>query len=372
VTVPSDDYYELLGVPRSASADEIKRAYRRLARELHPDTNADPHAGERFKEISVAYATLSDPEKRRRYDMFGPERTAAGASGADFVFNDLFEAFFGRGDPFGTGRSRGPAGPARGPDVEARLDVTLEEVVHGATRTLDLRLPITCPVCDGSGCAAGTHPQTCSDCQGAGEVRAVRRSILGQVITSAPCPRCGADGTIIPQPCDECRGEGRVEGPRTIEIDVPAGIDTGQRLRLAGRGPAARRGGPSGDIYVGVRVLPHPRFERSGDDLVHALRLPLTQAVLGAHLSLETIDGAEELTVEAGTQPGTVLRMRGRGVPSLANGRRGDLLVELLVDIPERLSEEEVELFTRLAELRGEDVAEPEQGLFSRIRSAFQ
>jgi molecular chaperone DnaJ len=364
------DYYEVLGVDRHASADDIKRAYRRLARELHPDANpGDPRTAERFKEVSVAYATLSDPEKRRRYDMFGPDGAASGMAG-DFGLNDLFDAFFG-GDPFGS-RRRGPAGPARGPDTEVRLDITLEEAVHGATKVLDLHLPIICHACGGEGAAPGTHPQRCPACQGTGEVREVRRSILGQVMTAAPCTRCGGDGRVIPDPCTVCRGEGRLEGPRTIELDIPAGIADGQRLRLTGRGPAARRGGQPGDLYVGVRVAPHPEFERRGDDLFRVVPVPLTQAVLGARLLIDTVDGPEELLVEPGTQSGTVRRLRGRGVPNLATQRRGDLVVELRVVVPDRLTDEERALFERLAELRGEEVAPADQGFFSRIRSAFQ
>lgn len=366
------DFYEVLGVARSATAEEIKRAYRRLARECHPDANpGDAAAAERFKEISTAYSTLSDPERRRQYDMFGAQGAAGRAGAGDFAFNDIFEAFFGR-DPF-TGASRGGTRAARGPDAQAHVELTLEEVVAGATRTLEVTLPIVCSRCEGSGCAEGTHPSTCPTCQGSGEVREVRRSILGQVMTSAPCPQCGGEGEIIPDPCPECGGEGRVQGPRRIEIEVPAGIEDGQRLRLSGRGPAARRGGPAGDLYVSVHVLAHERFERRGDHLYQRLRVPLTQMVLGARLTIETIDGAETLVIEPGTQPGSTQRLRGRGVPSLErNGRRGDVIVELDADVPTKLSEEEENLYIRLAELRGDEVAPREDGFFSRIRSAFQ
>jgi len=370
VTIPVD-FYGVLGLTRGATTDEMKKAYRRLAREYHPDANpGDDAAAEHFKEISVAYATLSDPEKRRQYDMFGAEGLRAGtggAAGADFGLNDLFEAFFG-GDPFA---GRGASGPPRGPDAEATVALTLEEVLVGSVATLDVRLPVTCAACDGSGCESGTHPQSCPTCAGTGEVREVRRSILGQVMTSAPCPQCGADGRVIPNPCPDCRGEGRIEGPRTIEVDVPKGIADGQRLRLAGRGPAARRGGSAGDLYVTVRVRPHERFERHGDDLYRRVDLPLTQAVLGAQLEVETLDGMIEVAIRPGTQAGAVHRARGRGLPDLRSGRRGDVVLEVAIEIPTRLDATQTELFERLAELRDETTAPIDQGFFSRIRSAF-
>ncbi|MCU1428094.1 MAG: DnaJ-class molecular chaperone with C-terminal Zn finger domain [Actinomycetia bacterium] len=375
------DYYELLEVQSSATEDEIKKAYRRLARECHPDANpGDPDAETRFKEISVAYETLRDPERRRRYDMFGPDGASAGAGAggfgpggfdaSQFGLNDLFDAFFG-GDAFG--RGRGASGPPPGPDMEAALRLTLDEVVFGAKKTIDLRMPVACETCDGSGCAPGTHPSTCSTCNGSGEVRQVRRSLLGQVVTAGPCPQCEGTGAVIPTPCTTCHGAGRVAGDRKIDIDVPAGIDEGQRLRLAGRGAAAARGGPSGDLYLSVRVTPHENFERRGDDLYRLLRVAMTQAALGTHFTLDTLDGPEELAVPPGTPHGRVFRLRGHGVPSLRSGRRGDLLVEIAVDIPAKLSGEEAELLAQFAALRGEAVAPAkDHGFFSRIRSAFQ
>lgn len=367
------DFYEILGVSRISTDDEIKKAYRALARQFHPDTNPGDAAAEaRFKEVSVAYETLRDPEKRRRYDTFGAEGlgAAAGFGGADFGLNDLFEAFFG-GDAFG--RGRGPAGPARGQDAEAVMELTLVEAAFGVNRSLDLTMPIECEACAGSGAAEGTHSETCATCAGSGEVRQTRRSILGQLVTSGPCPQCGGLGTIVPSPCPTCRGEGRHRGSRELDVEVPAGIDDGQRLRLTGRGPAGPRGGVPGDLYVSVRVQPDARFERRGDDLLLLRRVALTQAALGTELEIETLDGTEPLAVAPGTQPGAVLRLRGRGVPSLRTGRRGDLIVQLEVDIPTRLSAEEAELLFQLAELRGEAVASPkDHGLFSRIRSAFQ
>ena len=233
-------------------------------------------------------------------------------------------------------------------------------------------MPVECPRCSGSGCEPGTHPSTCRTCAGEGQVRQVRRTVLGQMVTALPCGACGGTGREILSPCSGCRGEGRVNQPTTVEVQVPAGIADGQRLRLSGRGPAASRGGTPGDLYVSVSVRPHPRFQRHGDDLVQLLAIPMTQAVLGAALRIETLDGEEDLVIPAGTQSGRVFRLRGRGVPSLRGRGRGDLLVQVDVIIPERLSAEEAGLIRRLAELRGEDVAPKEEGFFSRIRSAFQ
>lgn len=371
----STDFYELLGVDRNATDDEIKKAYRSLARQYHPDANPGDAAAEaRFKEISVAYETLRDPERRRRYDMFGPDAAGAGAGAGATGFggfgglNDLFDAFFG-GDPFG--RAPGGGGPPRGADAETLLELTLEEVVRGARRTIDVRLPVTCERCDGSGCAPGTHPHTCETCGGSGEVRQVRRSLIGQIVTAGPCPQCSGLGTSIPDPCPECRGDGRVVGPRTLEVDVPAGIDDGQRLRLSGRGPAAPRGGHPGDLYVTVRVAPEPDLDRQGNDLHRAVRVSMVQAALGTQLTIDTFDGEQGVEIAAGTQHGRQFRLRGLGVPSLRSGRRGDLVLHVVVEVPTQLSAEETALLVQLAELRGEHVEPGRDGLFSRIKSAF-
>src|SRR5436190_701259 len=371
------DFYEVLGISRNATDDEIKRAYRALARRYHPDRNTTgPDAATRFKEVSIAYATLRDPERRRRYDLFGEDGTRATAGGGGtpgdaFGFGDLFDAFFG-GDPFG---NRGASGPPRAPDAEAVVELDLAEAAFGTTAPIEVRLPVSCSRCEGSGCEPGTHPARCDVCGGTGEVREVRRSILGQIMTASPCVACSATGSRIPTPCRDCRGDGRVRASRTIDVEVPAGVDDGQRLRLSGRGPAAPRGGVPGDLYVTVRVASDPRFERHGDDLLHVRTIAFTQAALGTHLDVETLEGPEELLVPPGTQPGHVFRLKGRGVPALrGRGRgRGDLLVRVDVEIPGRLSVEEDELIRSLAELRGEDVAAAQdKGVFSRLRSAFQ
>jgi molecular chaperone DnaJ len=367
-----NDPYETLGVDRSATDDEIKRAYRDLARRHHPDSNpGDPHAEERFKEIGAAYEVLRDPERRRRFDRFGDTGGGGGPAGGDPFsgFGDLFDAFFG-GDPFG---ARGRAGgPVRGDDAETVIELSLTEAAFGATHTLAARLPVECPRCTGNGCEPGTFPSRCDACGGQGEVRQVRRSILGQIMTSAPCGACSGTGRRILTACRDCRGDGRVMSARTIDVDVPAGVDDGTRLRLNGRGAAAPRGGPPGDLYVTIRVAPHPGFERRGDDLVATVPLGIAQAVLGTELSVEGLDATHEVTVPAGTQPGQMFRVKGAGIPSLRSRGRGDLLVRVEIEIPTRLDDHEAELFHRLAEHRGETVAPPSKGVFARLRSAFQ
>lgn len=376
------DFYELLGVSRHATEDEIKRAYRKLARELHPDSNpGDKGAEERFKQVSLAYETLRDPERRRRYDVLGPEGVrGTGARGGDpFAgagagfggLGDIFEAFFGGAGPFG-GAGAQRAGPLRGSDAEVRLTLEFEEAVFGVQKEVTVHTAVACETCSGTGASPGTTARTCSGCGGAGEVRSVRQSILGQMVTSRPCPRCGGLGQEIASPCATCRGEGRVLDDRTFLVDVPAGVDTGTTLRLAGRGAAGPRGGPSGDLYVHLEVRPHHRFQRRGTDLVHELHLPLTQAALGAHLRFETLEGTEDLVIPQGTQTGRVFRLRGRGVPDVGGRGRGDLLVHVVVDIPTGLSATQERLLRELAAERGEDVAPADTGLLSKIRSAFK
>jgi molecular chaperone DnaJ len=377
--VPGADLYEQLGVARSATSEDIKKAYRRLARQLHPDANGgDAAAEQRFKEVTRAYEVLRDPERRRRYDTFGDDGAGTGGAGADpFAgsgLGDIFDAFFGGASPFGGGggRRRGPAGPPRGADLEVVLDIDFEEAVFGAEKDLGVRAPVSCDTCEGSGARPGTTASVCPDCQGAGEIRRVRQSILGQMVTAGPCARCGASGEVVLSPCPDCRGEGRVAGRRTYTVTVPAGVDTGSTLRLSGRGAAGSRGGGMGDVYVHIRVGGHARFERHGYDLVEEVHVPVTQAALGAELDYDTLDGRETLVVPPGTQTGRVFRLRGRGVPRLDGGGRGDLLARVVVDTPTELGPEEEELLRRLAEARGDDVAPRDAGLFSRIRSAFK
>ena len=367
----SSDYYEILGVSRDAGADEIKKAYRRKAREMHPDVSDDPDAANKFKEVSQAYETLSDPEKRQRYDMFGAAGMGGGGgANPNDIFGaglgDIFETFFGGG--FGGG---GRSGPPRGADAEAVLDLTFEEAVFGAEKELKLRLPVTCSTCDGSGAADGSAPTNCGNCGGTGEVRRVRQSILGQMVTSGPCNVCGGLGTVITSPCPDCRGEGRRTEERTEVVTVPPGIDNGQTLRSSGRGAAAQRGGQPGDLYLHARVRRHDKFERDGFDVHTELHVAMTQAALGAQCDVETLDGMEEVAVQPGTQSGAILRLRGRGVPH-TNGRgRGDFHIHVIVDTPTHLSAETDAALRKIAAERGEKVNEPSSGLFGRIKSAF-
>ena len=369
------DHYATLGVGRDASPDEIKKAYRRRARELHPDTNPDPAAEEQFKEVARAYEVLSDPDKRRHYDTFGDQPT--GGAGFDpFAgagLGDIFDAFFGGGGPFGGGGGRrGPAGPPRGSDMELGVELTFEEAVFGCAKEVTLRLPVVCETCTGTGAKEGTTPTTCAECGGAGQVRRMRQSILGQMVTAAPCPRCGGIGQMITDPCPSCRGEGRVTDSRTYTVDVPAGVDHGTTLRLSGRGASGPRGGVPGDLYVHLRVRDHERFVRDGYDLVAEQHIPMTAAALGTTFDFETLDGTEVLEVPAGTQSGRVVRFRGKGVPHVDGRGRGDLHVRLVVDTPTGLDDEQEELLRKLAAARGDAIDPPDTGLLSRIRGAFK
>jgi molecular chaperone DnaJ len=372
------DYYELLGVSRSASADEIKKAYRQRARELHPDANpGDAVRAEKFKEVSTAYQVLSDDDQRARYDRYGEQgvRNGAGPSADDLFgggLGDIFETFFGGGNsPFGGGRSRGPSGPPRGQDLETVVDISFEQAVFGDQVDVALKLPVACSDCGGSGAGAGTQPVTCSDCNGLGQVQRVRQSLLGQMVTASPCGRCGGLGQVITTPCDTCRGEGRVTVDKTYQVDVPAGVDTGSTLRLTGRGAAGPRGGKTGDLYVHLRVAPDKQYTRDDHDLVTDVHISIAQAALGTSLELETLDGTEQLVIPAGTQPGREFVLRQRGVPHLRGRGRGDLRARVRVDVPLKLTERELELLTEYADGRGEVVGNAKEGFFSRIKSAF-
>lgn len=374
------DYYELLGVPRNATAEQLKKAYRQKARELHPDANpGDAVAEEQFKKVAQAYEVLSDADSRARYDRFGEQGVGGAAGGPNMGdmfggggLGDLFEAFFGAGggSPFGGGQ-RGPAGPPRGQDLEVVADVTFEQAVFGATIPVSLRTALRCDDCKGSGAGEGTKPVTCSECNGRGQVQRVRQSMLGQMVTASACPKCGGLGQVIVTPCPTCSGEGRVIAEKTYQVDVPAGVDSGSTLRLTGRGAVGKRGGGTGDLYVHLRVAAHERYRREGDDLVTVLPVSIAQAALGAKFTLPTLDGDEDIVVSAGTQPGREFVLRGRGVPRLHGRGRGDLKVRVDVQVPTKLSDFEAELLKKFAESRGEEV-QTEHGLFSRIKSAFQ
>jgi len=370
------DYYEVLGVSREASDAEIKRAFRRRARELHPDVNRhDPAAEEQFKELAAAYEVLNDSERRSIYDRYGHEGLRSGGFEPTFAdLSDIFEAFFGRGDPFSSIFGGGRATRARGEDIAVEIELTLEEVVHGTTKDVEFESLVSCQHCRGNGAEPGTPIVTCARCEGRGVLQSVSRTFLGQLVQSQPCDRCGGDGRLAEQPCARCRGQGRTRERRTMTVDVPAGIDHGQRMRLAGKGGAGAPGTPSGDLYVLARVKPDPRFERQGEDLVTRLDVPVTDAALGATLDVDTLDGEVELHIPAGTQPGTLIALSRRGLPSLHGRRRGDLHVLVNVMVPKNLSEEQRELLERLAQsTNGQNYPAAErESFFDRLRHAFK
>lgn len=366
------DYYEILGVPRDATPEQIKKAYRRLARELHPDVAGnDPASEERFKDVSRAYDVLGNPDKRRAYDL-GGDPSAAGGMGGGFGFQDIFETFFGAAT--GATAQRGPIPRARrGQDALVRLDIDLSEATFGSHREVQVDTAVVCPTCQGSCCRPGTSPRTCEVCGGRGSVQRVARSFLGQVMTTQPCAACQGFGTVIPEPCTECAGEGRVRSRRTISVDVPAGVDTGTRIKLTAQGEVGPAGGPAGDLYLEVRERRHDVFVRRGDDLHATLPVPMTAAALGTVLTLDTLDGPQEVDLRPGTQPDQEVVLKGLGVGHLHTGGRGDLHVHVDVQVPVALDEEQAELLRRLAALRGEErpdarLATASTGMFARLR----
>lgn len=362
------DYYEILGVSRDASQEEIKRAYRRLARQHHPDANpGDAATAERFKEITRAYEVLSDPEKRQRYDLFGDERAGAGAAGfADFGgISDLFATFFG-----GMGGTSTRRGPTRGADILAEVELTLEDAAQGVERDVEIDSLAECPECAGSGAAPGTFPSTCPDCGGTGEMRTARRTMLGNIITASTCARCRGGGQIIADPCPRCSGSGRIHVTETLTVAIPPGVDDGAQLRVSGRGQAGVRGGRSGDLYVAIRVLPHEVFRRVGDDLGCEVTVPMTIAALGGEIEVPTLEGPEPVEIKPGTQSGEVIRLTGRGMPRVTGRGRGELVCLLKVETPTDLDAEQAELLSRLAGLRGEEAGA--KGFLDRLKQAFR
>ncbi|MCM3922872.1 molecular chaperone DnaJ [Frankia sp. AiPs1] len=352
------DYYAVLGVRRDASNDEIKRAYRKLARELHPDVNPDPEAQQRFRGVTAAYEVLSDPEKRQIVDLGGdPLAPGGGGGGAGSPFGagfgglgDIMDAFFGGGT------ARGPRSRVRrGNDALLRIELDLAETAFGATREITVDTAAVCSTCTGAGAAPGSHPSTCGTCGGRGEVQQVTRSFLGQMVTSRPCPRCSGTGTVIEHPCRDCGGDGRVRKRRTLTVKIPSGVEDGMRIRLSGEGEVGPGGGPPGDLYVEVSERQHPVFTREGDDLHCELPLPMTSAALGTSATLETLDGTETIAVKPGTQPGEVIKLAGRGVPHLRAAGRGHLHIHINVETPTKLDAEQERLLRELAKIRDEE-----------------
>ncbi|QTE28480.1 molecular chaperone DnaJ [Pengzhenrongella sicca] len=370
-----NDYYQILGVGRDASPEQIKKAYRKLAREFHPDVATGDGSDDRFKDVTRAYEVLGNADKRRSYDM-GSDPSApgggAGGAGGSFGFQDIFETFFGAAQ--GASAQRGPIPRARrGQDALVRLDLDLVDAVFGAHHELQVDTAVVCTTCAGSCCRPGSSPRTCDVCGGRGVVQRVARSFLGQVMTSSPCAACHGYGTVIPEPCPECSGEGRVRSRRTLTVDVPAGVDTGTRIKLTGQGEVGPAGGPAGDVYLEVREREHETFVRRGDDLHCTLEVPMTAAALGTVMTLDTFDGAQDVDLRPGTQPQHVVTLRGLGVGHLHVGGRGDLHVHVDVQVPTALDDEQETLLRRLAALRGEERPEARLsaahgGVFSKLR----
>ncbi len=355
------DYYQILGVSADASAEEIKKAYRKRARQLHPDY-AGPESEEAFKELSVAYDVLSDPQKRRQYDIGGPDAFSGAGNGfpSEFGFADLFETMFGGGGSFGGGRSSGPAQRTRrGQDSLVAVELTLEEIVFGTRKDIRVDTEVLCETCQGSCCEPGTSPVVCSACGGAGSVNRVQQTLLGAIRTQAVCYSCQGYGQTIPNPCHECAGEGKTAANRTVSFDVPAGVENGTRIRLSGKGSVGPAGGPAGDLYVEIREKSNPLFARQGIHLHTRIEVPMALAALGTVFSLTTLDGEQELVIAPGTQPESEIVLKGLGVGRLGGSGRGNLYVHVGVQTPTDLDERQTELLEELAELRGEQRVEP-------------
>lgn len=378
------DYYEILGVPRSASDSDIKKAYRRLAMEFHPDrNNGDPTSEERFKEAAEAYEVLRDPEKRARYDRFGTAGVrGGGAGGFGFSHFDLSEALnifmrdFGAGggfEAFFGGRDRGHRTRRRGQDVQITLRLTLEDVANGTTRKVKLKALERCEACHGTGSQAGSSAQSCRTCGGTGEVRRAAQSLFGQFVSVAACPTCRGEGTVVTQPCQECRGDGRVRAERVVEVEIPPGVSSAHYLTLRGKGAAGPRGGPAGDLIVELQVEDDPRFERYGDDVVYDLPISFSQAALGAEFTVPTPFGDETIQIPPGTQAGTIISLRGKGLPNLSHGRKGSLHIRIQVWTPTKLTPELRETLERLAEFEGEAPKDESVGrrFWNKMREAF-
>ena len=366
------DHYEVLGVSQDASTDEIKKAYRKLARQLHPDVNPGEDAAERFKLVTHAYDVLSDDDSRRRYDMGGGDG-AGGDFGGFGGFGDIFETFFGGQ---GGGRGNRPRSrKERGQDALVRVTMELGDVIFGAHRDIEVDTAVLCETCQGACTQPGTSPATCDICHGTGHVQRQVRSLLGNVVTSQPCGSCSGYGTVIPHPCGSCHGEGRVRSRRTVSLDIPAGVETGLRLQLPGSGEVGRAGGPHGDLYVEISVASHAAFSRDGDDLLATLEVSMADAILGTQTSIQGLDGQVDLEIRSGVQSGDILTIKGRGVTPLRGTQRGDLRVAVQVVTPTKLDSAQrklIEDFAKKQKAPAPQLAQFQQGLFSKLRDKFR
>jgi len=367
------DYYEVLAVSRSAGDGEIKKAFRRLARELHPDVSDHPDAEARFREAAEAYEVLSKRETRDLYDRYGHDGLRTGGfRPTDFDFTnlgDIFSVFFGE-DIFGTGAPSRRAG--RGRDLLTEVEIDLVQAAEGVTETVAFPVAVPCSACDGTGAEPGTEPETCPTCGGAGRLQSVSSTILGQFVRTQACPECGGTGRVIPNPCSVCEGAGRVTEERTVEVEIPPGIHDGQRIRLTGEGHAGALGGRSGDLYVLVHVRPDPRFVRDGNDVLSTLDVTMTQAALGARLAVPTLDGEVQVEIAPGTQPGEMRLLRGKGMPVLQGFGRGDQRVVVNVVVPTRLTDEQRRVLEEFERLASEDTYRPDEGFLEKLRAAFR
>jgi molecular chaperone DnaJ len=365
------DYYEILGVPRNASPEEIKASFRRLARQYHPDVNKEEGAEEKFKEINEAYGVLSDAEKRARYDRYGKEGLGNMGGFRDYTvdFNDIFEEIFG-GFGFSTGR-RSRNAPRRGRDLQMTVTLTFEEAVFGAEKEIEFQREETCSRCAGSGAEPGTTPLRCATCGGQGEVRQVRQTFLGQMVQTSTCPTCNGRGEVISTPCKNCRATGLERKTVRKKVQIPAGVDSGTQIRLAGEGGPGINGGPNGSMFLVLDVQPHQFFKRRENDIILNLDINVAQAALGAEIEVPTLEGLEKLKIPAGTQPGKIFHLRNKGVPYLRRSGRGDQLVIVNVAVPTKLTREQRELFQKLAESLGTSVQPREKGFLDWLNEAL-
>jgi molecular chaperone DnaJ len=371
--MPPRDYYEVLGVPRNASQDEIKGAFRRLARQYHPDVSTEPDAEERFKKINEAYAILSDDEKRATYDRFGHAGVQGmGGTAPDFSmdFADIFEEFFGFGG-FGRSSRRARNAPHRGTDLQLKVDLTFEESVFGIEKEIEFTRDEVCSTCQGRGAEPGTSPARCPTCGGSGEVRQVRQTLLGSMVQVATCPTCNGQGETISTPCHTCNGRGLERKTRKKVVSIPGGVDTGTQIRLAGEGQPGTNGGPNGNLYLVIQVKAHQYFRRRGEDIMLDLSINVAQATLGADVEVPTVDGSEKLKIPSGIQPGKVLRIRGKGFPYLRGSGRGDQLIIVNIDIPKHLTTEQRQLFEQLAKSLGSEVHPQERGFLDWLKETL-